>query len=137
MRSLIGILFLLVLSACDSSKFQETPLSQFEGKWRLCGRSIYEGMTIDIKTNKDGNLVGTIDSLNENKFVQFFMSKGDKFVSAIERKSNFEFVVKEKKIGSELMSLYDVSTTSEYKNVRFHSPDTIYLNNSVYYLRIK
>ena len=93
--------------------------------------------TIEIKKNKDGNLQGTLDSLNNNKYVQFFMNKDDVFVSSIERRSNFEFILMEKKIGSELFGMYDVSTTSEYKNVRFHSPDTLYLSNSIYYLRIK
>lgn len=122
--------------SCDSEKYKEVPLTQFEGTWKLCGRSIYEDMTVTIKLKDGDQLVGTVDTLNNNKFVQFFMQKGDKLISSIERKSNFEFIVTEKKLGNELFGMYDLSTTEKY-NVRFESPDTIRLSKDVYYLRVK
>lgn len=136
MKYFLVVLVSVLLFSCESGKYKEVPLSQFEGKWKLCGREIYQDMTITIKRNSENKLIGTIDTLNENKFVQFFMTKGDKLISSIERRSNFEFIVTEKKIGSELFGMYDLSTTEKY-NVRFHSPDTIRLSKDVYYLRVK
>lgn len=130
MKFLIVVLSLLTLTiSCESSILLETPESHFIGKWRLSERGMLEGLEIEIKKDKTGNLIGEITKLNEDKYVTIFMEEGDKFMTKIKRKSNFEFVISEKKIAAPLFSTYGQSTTKEFK-VTFDGNDKILLGNN-------
>jgi hypothetical protein len=137
------ILFTLIASAllisCDSGKMTETPDSQFEGNWKVSGRSMFEGIEVEIVKDDEGNFTGAVSKLNENKFVLMFMEVGDKFVSGIRRNSNFEFVLSEKKIAAPLFSAYGQGTTTSF-DVTFDGKDKILLGeegNSGTYIRVK
>ena len=143
----LGIILLFGLfisTSCDTSKFQETPIENFEGIWQLEGRSIFDGIQIRIEKNSSGNLFGKVISINDNKYVKMFVEPNDIWVSGISRTSNYEFKLTEKKIGSALFSLYDLSTTNEYK-VEFIDENTIGLGtgssdpigSSIKYVRVK
>jgi hypothetical protein len=118
------ILTVVIISSCDSSKLNETPIDNFVGEWVLQGRSIFEGIVVSIEKNADGNLSGKIISLNDNKYVKMFVENGDSWVSNISRSSNFEFKLTEKKIGSSLFALYGQSTSKGFK-VQFIDENTI------------
>ena len=114
-QSIVAIILATVLFSCDTSKLQETPMHGFVGVWELSGRSMFEGIKVEIKAKKDGGYIGHIVELNSNKYVTMFAEVGDVWVSGIERKSNHEFILKEKKLASPLFSSYGISTTTEYK----------------------
>ena len=127
------------LLSCNSSKLKETSDTQFEGKWTLTERSMLNGIEIEITKDNEGSFKGVITKLNDNKYVQMFMSEGDKLVSKIDRKSNFEFEVSEKKIAAPLFSQYGQSTTEKFK-ATFETKDKIVLGKNGddgYYTRIK
>ncbi|PWH85068.1 hypothetical protein DIT68_10530 [Brumimicrobium oceani] len=107
----------------------ETPDSQFIGKWKLSERGMLEGIEIEISKDKKGNFIGLVTKLNDDKYVNMFMEKGDKLLSAIKRNSNFEFVITEKKIAAPLFSAYGQSTTTEFKAV-FSGTNKILLGNN-------
>ncbi|MCP4648560.1 MAG: hypothetical protein GY853_00585, partial [PVC group bacterium] len=65
--------------------------------------------------NENGKLIGRLIKLNENKYVKFFCDSNDVWISEIKRNSNFQFSLKEKKIGNELFSIYGLETSKEYK----------------------
>ena len=115
MKDLILALSLMtILSSCDSSKMSKTPDSQFVGIWQLTERGMFEGIEVEISKNSKDEFIGIITKLNDHKYVQMFMSKGDKLISGIKRNSNFEFVISEKKIAAPLFSAYGQSTTKEF-----------------------
>ncbi len=115
MKPIVSLLFMVILFACDTSKLQETPMDGFVGVWELSGRSMFEGIKVEIKAKEGGGYIGHIVELNGNKYVTMFAELGDIWVSGIERKSNYEFILKEKKLASPLFSSYGLSTTTEYK----------------------
>jgi hypothetical protein len=118
MRLIILTLFIsVILLSCDTTKLGKTKSTQFDGFWRIENRDIYEGMEIEIKNTEENKFVGVITKLNDNKFVKMFMNVGDKIVTDISRKSNFQFILKERKIASELFSAYGQNTTQEYRVV--------------------
>ena len=130
---------ILLLTACDQSKMTETPSDQFVGTWKLEGRSMLEGIEVEITKSKKGDFQGNITKLNENKYVLMFMSVGDKLVSGIERKSNFEFELSEKKIAAPLFSQYGQSTSVHF-DVQFEGKNKILLGENGSegsYIRIK
>ena len=120
----ISIIFIsFLLSSCDSNLLHKTPIDNFEGTWKLQGRPMFDGIKIKITEDKNGNLVGKVVELNDNKYVDLFVSLGDTWVTSIDRSSNFEFVLTEKKIASKLFSLYGLDTTQDYK-VKFIDNNT-------------
>lgn len=124
---LILVLFTLVLSSCEGDKFQKVNIDKFEGTWELKGRTMFDGITIQIKRNKQGELKGEIVSLNQNKYVQMFAEPGESWVSGIKRISNYEFKLTEKKIGGALFSVYGMDTSKDFK-VQFIDVNTIGLS---------
>ena len=133
------IVILFIATSCDSSKTSKTSESQFVGKWVVSERGMFDGIEIEIKKQSEGGYFGEISKLNDNKYVLMFMEKGDKFISSIKRKSNFEFTVNEIKIASPLFSAYGQSTTAEFK-ATFDGKDKIMLGNngsSGFYTRIE
>jgi hypothetical protein len=119
----------LFMTSCDRSKMSETSDQQFVGTWKLTGRSMLEGIEVQIKKNPDGTFKGTLATLNNNKYVQLFMSIGDEFVTGIQRHSNFQFEISEKKIAAPLFSAYGQSTSVTF-NVEFKNKNEILLGNS-------
>lgn len=140
---IIIIMGLFVLS-CDRNKLYETPIENFIGTWKLEGRSMFNGIEIEIEENPGGELVGKVVSLNDNKYIKMFVEPEDIWVTDIQRASNYEFRLIEKKIGSDLFSIYGLETTKEYK-VEFIDENTIGLGSgdskptksSIRYTRIK
>ena len=140
----LGIILLLglLISSCD--KLNETPIENFKGIWKLEGRSMFNGIEIKIEENSGGKLIGKVISLNDNKYVKMFVEINDTWVTGIRRTSNYEFRLTEKKIGSDLFSIYGLETTNEYK-VEFIDENTIGLGtgdskpteSSIKYSRLK
>ncbi|MFT5858656.1 MAG: hypothetical protein ACI865_000744 [Flavobacteriaceae bacterium] len=139
MKTALFVLLLFgICASCDTGKMSEVPFNQFVGEWKLTGRSMFEGIEIKV-TEEDGKFQGVITQLNENKYVLMFMEVGDKFLTKIERSSNFQFVISEKKIASALFSAYGESTSSSF-DVQFNSKNEILLGAdgaSGKYLRVK
>ena len=140
----ISIIFISFLFfSCDSNLLHKTPIDNFKGTWKLQGRPMFDGIKIKITEDKNGNLIGKIVELNNNKYVNLFVSVGDTWVTNISRSSNFEFVLTEKKIAYALFSQYGLDTTKDY-NVRFIDDNTFGLGtgssdpseSSVKYIRI-
>ncbi len=123
------IFFLLLsFSSCGSSKLTETPMEKFSGKWELQGRSMFEGIQIELISDKNSDdFKGKVIKTNENKYVKLFVDSGDTWVSSIRRTSNYQFELTEKKIGSELFSLYGQSTSTIYR-VEFIDENTFGLS---------
>lgn len=117
-----------VLYSCDTSKLKQTSESQFIGTWKLTERGMLDEIEIKISKSDDGKLSGSISKLNNNKYVQLFMSEGDVLISDIQRHSNFEFGITEKKIAAPLFSSYGNSTSTEFTAV-FDGKSTILLGN--------
>ena len=113
--------FLATFSCAD--KLKETPDDKFVGQWTMQGRSMFEGIVIDI-TKQDGKLSGRIIKLNDNKLIKMFADTNDVWVSSIERLSNFEFKLTEKKIAKDLFSVYGLPTSQTF-NVEFVNDSTI------------
>lgn len=120
----IPIIFISFLFfSCDSNLLHKTPIDNFKGTWELKGRSMFDGIKIKITEDENGNFVGKVVELNDNKYVDLFVSVGDTWVTGIGRLSNFEFILTEKKIASKLFSLYGLDTTQDY-NVKFIDNNT-------------
>lgn len=140
-RVKIVIVGLLLLS-CEN-RLQEVSFDKFVGLWEVKGRGMFEGIQIRIEKSDD-KLVGKIEKLNDNRMVNMFAKAGDTWISDIKRSSNFEFRLTEKKIASELFSVYGLSTSQEYR-VQFIDDQTIGLGTEssdpqqspVRYLRIE
>lgn len=125
---IIALSLLTIVLSCDTTNMSKTPDSQFIGKWRLSERGMFEGIEIEISKDKNGNFVGLVTKLNDEKYVTMFMQLGDRFLSGIKRNSNFEFVISEKKIAAPLFSAYGLNTTTEFK-ATFDGKDKILLGN--------
>ena len=126
----LGIILFLgfLIISCDQNKFNETPIENFVGTWKLEGRSMFAGIEIRIEENSGGNLTGKVVSLNDNKYIKMFVEPNDIWVTDIQRASNYEFRLTEKKVGSDLFSIYGLETTKEYK-VEFIDENTIGLGS--------
>ncbi|NOR87207.1 MAG: hypothetical protein GQ527_06325 [Bacteroidales bacterium] len=108
-----SIITILIFSSC-SQELEKISENDFIGTWELTGREMFNGIQISIQ-KKNGNFEGRIIKLNKNKYIQFFADSNDIWVSGISRSSNYQFELKEKKIGKELFSLYGLGTTEEFK----------------------
>ena len=127
MKKNILVLFILIIAvSCEYSK--EIPIDQFIGKWEIQGRSMFDGIEIEI-SNVDGKLTGKVTKLNNNKYVLEFLELDNTWITSIVRISNYEFSITEKKLAHELFSLYGLDTSAEY-NAHFLDKDTIILTNS-------
>lgn len=104
---------------------------------------MFNGIQINIE-KEDKEFIGRIFKLNDNKLVQLFANSNDIWVSGIERKSNFEFALTEKKMAKDLFSLYGLSTSQEFK-VEFFNKNAFGLaienskplNSKIIYRRIQ
>lgn len=140
----LGVILLLglLISSCD--KPNEIPIENFKGTWKLEGRSMFNRIEIKIEENSSGKLIGKVISLNDNKYVKMFVEVDDVWMTGIRRTSNYQFRLTEKKIGSDLFSIYGLGTTNEYK-VEFIDENTIGLGSgnskptesSVKYVKVK
>ncbi len=110
----IALLFLTLFSLSSCEEFRKVPVEQLEGTWRLEGRPMFEGIEITINRDRD-QLKGKITQLNSNKYVRFFCELNTLWITSIERRSNYEFYISERKIGSDLFSIYGLETTTTYK----------------------
>jgi hypothetical protein len=139
---ILYIFILVTISGCENNKFSEVPESDFIGKWELHGRSLFNGIQIEI-TEIENNFVGKVIKLNDEKIIKMFVEVGDIWVLDIKRNSNFEFTLTEKRIASQLFGLYGQSTTESFQ-VQFIDKNTIALakegkdpkNSKVFYKRI-
>jgi TATA-box binding protein (TBP) (component of TFIID and TFIIIB) len=135
------LIFILFISGC-SNKLKETPAENFIGLWKIEGRSMFDGIQIKIE-KKENEFIGRIYKLNDNKMVKLFVDSNDIWVSGIERRSNFEFALTEKKIAKDLFTLYGLPTSQEFK-VEFFNKNTFGLavdnskplNSKIRYRRI-
>ncbi|TRX59038.1 hypothetical protein FNH22_10945 [Fulvivirga sp. M361] len=123
----ILVSFILTALIGCSDKYSRVDDEKFVGTWRLEGRSMFDGITIEIARNDNGELIGRIQKLNDNKYIQMFANIGDTWVSDISRNSNFQFRMTEKKIARELFGLYGLSSSTEFK-VEFINENTIGLS---------
>lgn len=130
--------FALTNTSCNSNAFKEVPENQFLGTWKVEERGILDGLVFEIKYNDKHKLKGKVIALGRNKFQQLFTEIGDPFIKEIERYSNTEFKLTEKKIAAPLFSSYGLSTNTKL-DVHFHHIDTIYIGekgNRGKYIRI-
>jgi hypothetical protein len=101
-------------------------------------------MQIAIEKNESDEFVGKVIALNDHKLVQMFVEHNDIWITGIQRKSNFEFILSEKRIASALFSQYGQDTKDQYR-VQFMDNNTFGLEkgnadptkSSVVYRRIK
>ncbi len=110
----LSIITLLFVS-CDSSKLNETPIEKFIGVWEIQGRTMFDGIEVSIEKNGSGSVVGKVVKLNDNKYVQMFLEENAVWVTGIKRSSNYQFELTERKIASELFSLYGQKTSVEFE----------------------
>lgn len=137
------LIFAFLIAGCNSEEFQKVEINQFVGTWELKGRSMFEGVQIEIIQNKQNKFSGKIVDLNDNKYIEMFSALDDTWVTGISRISNYEFKLTEKKLGSALFSLYDLATTKDFK-AQFIDENTIGLsagnakpsNSSIRYVRV-
>lgn len=113
-----------IISCSQNKKF--VPEEKFIGVWQLEGREMYDGIRIAVQS-ENGKIKGRIRLLNRNKVVNMFCDSNSVWISNIKRVSNFEFKVSEKRPAAELMSIYGIGATQEYKAVFIHD-DTIGLS---------
>jgi hypothetical protein len=119
----VPIIAITILFFSCSDKLKKIPEDNFVGLWEIQGRSMFDG--IQIKIEKENNdLIGRITKLNGNKLVKMFADSNDVWVAGIDRTSNFEFKLTEKKIAKDLFSLYGISTSQDFK-VQFINDNTI------------
>ena len=137
--TLVPFLFLMCLFAGCAEKVSD---DTFVGTWELKGRSKFEGIRIKIEKHDDA-FTGRIVKLNGNKLVKMFADSSDVWVSGIQRVSDFEFKLTERKLAADLFSLYGQSTSQDFK-AQFIDANTIGLategadpkNSSVLYKRV-
>ena len=128
MRLTVIFFGVLLLMGCDASKLKEKPDDLFIGSWILQGHGMLDDLRISINKDKEGKLEGRITKLNDNKYVKLFLDSNFVIIPAIERRSNFQFVVTEKKIGSDLFSLYGMDTDVKLQ-AQFINNNTIVLSS--------
>jgi S-adenosylmethionine hydrolase len=139
MKYFVLIISIIIFSGCNSSKLTETPDSKFTGTWRLVDRGMFENIEIEISKEKNGNFIGVVKKINDDKYVKMFMEVGDNLVTGIKRNSNFEFEISEQKIAAPLFSAYGQGTSTEFV-ATFENKNTILLGNNGTqgkYIRIK
>jgi len=122
MKLFNSVLITLFFSGCGE-KLNEVPEDRFLGTWQLQGRGMFEGIKVRIEKQNE-KLVGRVVQLNENKFVKMFADSNEMWVSRIQRSSNFEFRLTERKIARDLFSLYGLPTSQEFR-VQFIDENTM------------
>lgn len=110
---IITVLLVGIITSCSLNS-KKIPDSQLLGVWRLEGRSMYDNMYISI-VKENNQLQGRVLKKNANKYVQMFVDSNAVWFSEITRKSNYEFICKENKVGKELFAQFDVPTTQEIR----------------------
>lgn len=139
MKYLVFIFLSTLLLSCDSSKLTPTSDTQFKGIWKFEGRGMLNNIEVEIKKDDKGNWVGLAKKLNDDKYVNMFMTVGDVVIPKIKRNSNFEFVVTEKKVAAALFATYGQSSSVDF-TATFKDKNTILLGNngtSGQYVRVK
>jgi len=111
---LLGVLF----SGCNTEKFKKIPTENFIGLWEIQGREMFNGIQIKVEKTEDNKLKGRVVKLNNNKYVKMLVELDDLWVTEIKRSSNFQFILTEKIIGSDIFNLYGLKTTKTF-NVQF------------------
>ena len=111
---LLGVLF----TNCNTKNLEKKPIDDFIGLWEIQGREMLDGIQIKIEKTDNNKLKGRVIKLNDNKYVKMFVEVDDIWVTGIKRSSNFQFVLTEKKIASDIFGLYDLGTTKDF-NVQF------------------
>ena len=108
------IFCLFTLFSCDSNNFRETPMENFIGIWELEGRSMFNGIQVEISKSETGKYSGKVIRLNDNKYIRMFAEENDIWVSGIDRSSNFRFKLTERKIAAPLFAMYGQSSSKEF-----------------------
>lgn len=151
-RQIIGgkilkiIIFLLLATAFQSCfDYGYVDSDSFLGTWQLEGRTIYNGMTIQIAKENE-KLKGYIVSKPNNQYGETLMKENSIWVSKIERGANYYFKVTEKKIAHDLFDVYNIDTNLMFYATFSEKKDTIYLSEkrpnrftektTVYYKRV-
>jgi len=88
---------------------------------------MFNGIQIKIEKTEDNNFKGRVVKLNNNKYVKMLVELDDLWVTEIKRSSNFQFILTEKIIGSDIFSLYGLKTTKKF-NVQFINNEKIGLD---------
>jgi len=128
-RGLVIIIVISLLWSCDTSKLSPTSMSKFQGKWSV-ETGMLKGAEIEIyKIEGKDKFRGKIIKLNDNKYVQLFVSEGDVIITNIKRFSNFKFEFTQKRVAAELMSIYEVETSDKFE-VQFGSKNNIVSANN-------
>jgi len=146
MKYILISLFLsivLAASSCNTKGLTEIPMEQFIGNWSLEGRPMFDGIEVQI-TEENGQFIGRISKLNDNKYNQMFAESNDVWISEISRSSNYQFRLTEKKLARELFALYGLSTSDQY-TVEFKDQNTKLLaadgkdpkNATIKYVKVK
>lgn len=137
------IIIALSFLSCDTNHLSKTSIDQFNGIWELKGRSLFNEIQIEIKIDKTGKVSSEVIKLNNNKYVELFLSEGDEWVKSIRRNSNFEFVITELKLAAPLFAIYGNSKTKEW-NAVFKNKDCFGISenknpekSSIEYCRVK
>jgi hypothetical protein len=143
MKYIKGIALLLFLLTAFSCKFNYIDKSDFEGTWELTGRPGVSGMLVEISQRND-RYTGTIVRPPDAKELAGFLQEGSLWISSIQRNSNFQFIIVEKRPAETLMHQYDLPTVTEW-HVEFIHKDTLGLsrgesdpqNSKIRYIRVK
>lgn len=137
------ILIALSFLSCDSNHLSKISINQFNGVWELKGRNLFNEMQVEIRVDESGKVSSKVIKINDNKYVQIFLSEGDEWIRDIKRNSNFEFVVTELKLAAPLFSLYGNSKTKKW-NAVFKNKDCFGISenknpekSSIEYCRIR
>jgi len=125
--AIIAAYFALSLFSCDTTKLKETPIDNFIGTWELQGREMFDGIKIKIHKTENGEFIGNVLEINNDKYVKMFVDSCDIWVVGIKRSSNFEFKLIEKKIANQLFSSYGLNIENEFK-VQFIDENTLGLS---------
>jgi hypothetical protein len=123
MKHIIGLIVLSIFLGSCNGKLQKVPEDKFIGTWEVKGADVTEGILIKID-KEDGVLKGRVIKKTDNKYIQLFVDSNDVFVSAIERKSNYQFKVSENKIAKALFALYGQKTSQDFE-AQFIDDNTI------------
>ena len=126
MKQIITAVLLIVLFSSCSQELERVSENDFVGKWELSGRKILNGIQVSIQ-EENGKLIGRIVKLNDNKYVRFFTEIDDVWITEISRSSNYQFKLKEKRMGNDFFALYGLETVENYK-VEFIDQSTIGLS---------
>lgn len=115
MKNILFIFLLIIIaSSCNENGLSRVSKNDFIGSWLYKSNNILNGIEVEVSLNEKNELTGIVTKLNDNKYVNQFLEVGDIHISDITRKSNFEFIVKQKKLAAPLFELYNQSTTESY-----------------------